>query len=82
MVHRVLSDKAYLSLGLLSPLLRLRYFEIKMILVLNILSILGSARFKSKLKDQNRIFSEMKILQSIQNDVVVNSNDVMRISPF
>ena len=30
--------------------------------------------------DKNRIFSEMKILQCIQNDVVVNFNDVIRES--
>ena len=29
--------------------------------------------------DKNRIFFEMKILQCIQNDVVVNFNDVIRI---
>ena len=29
--------------------------------------------------DKNRIFSEMKILQCIQNDVVVNFNEVIRI---
>ena len=29
--------------------------------------------------DKNGIFSEMKILQCIQNDVVVNFNDVIRI---
>ena len=29
--------------------------------------------------DKNRIFSEMKIPQYIQNDVVVNFNDVIRI---
>ena len=29
--------------------------------------------------DKNRIFSEMKIQQCIQNDVVVNFNDVIRI---
>ena len=28
--------------------------------------------------DNNRIFLEMKILQCIQNDVVVNFNDVIR----
>ena len=60
--------------------LRLRCFVIKIILVLNILPILGSACFESKLTDKNRIFSEMKILQCIQNDVVVNFNDVIRIA--
>ena len=30
--------------------------------------------------DNNRIFSEMKILQCTQNDVVVNFNDVIRIT--
>ena len=35
--------------------------------------------FLSKLIEKNRIFSEMKILQRIQNDVVVNFNDVIRI---
>ena len=29
--------------------------------------------------DRDRIFSEMKIPQCIQNDVVVNFNDVIRI---
>ena len=29
--------------------------------------------------DKNRIFSEMKIPQCIENDVVVNFNDVIRI---
>ena len=29
--------------------------------------------------DKNRIFTEMKIPQCIQNDVVVNFNDVIRI---
>ena len=60
--------------------LRLRYFLIKIILILNILPILGSACFKSKSIDKNRIFSEMKILQCTQNDVVVNFNDVIRIA--
>ena len=60
--------------------LRLRYFVIKILLVLNILPILGSACFKSKLIDKNRIFTEMKILQCIQNDVVVSFNDVIRIA--
>ena len=35
--------------------------------------------FWSKLIDKNRIFSKIKILQCIQNDVVVNFNDVIRI---
>ena len=52
--------------------LSLRCFVIKIILVLNILPILGSACFESKLTDKDHIFSEMKILQCIQNDVVVN----------
>ena len=42
------------------------------------LPILGSANFQSKLIGKNRIFSEMKILQCSQNDVVVNFNDVIR----
>ena len=58
--------------------LRLRYFVIKIVMVLNILPIFGSACFMSKFIDKNRIFSEMKILPCIQNDVVVNSNDVIR----
>ena len=41
---------------------------------------IGSACFESKLTDKNRIFSERKILQCIQNDVVVNFNDVIRIA--
>ena len=32
--------------------------------------------------DKNRIFSEMKIPQCIQNDVVVNFNDLIRIRHF
>ena len=36
--------------------------------------------FKSKLIDKRRIFSKMKILQCIQNDVVVYLNDVIRIA--
>ena len=59
--------------------LRLRYFVIKIILTLNILPILGLACFKSELMDKNRIFSEMKFPQCIQNDVAVNFNDVIRI---
>ena len=59
---------------------RLRCFVVKIILVLNILPILGWACFESKLTDKNGIFSEMKILQCIQNDVVVNFNDVIRIA--
>ena len=39
--------------------LRLRYFVIKIILMLNILPILGLVCFKSKSIDKNRIFSEM-----------------------
>ena len=35
--------------------------------------------FLFKLKGKNRIFSETKILQCIQNDVVVKFNDVIRI---
>ena len=52
----------------------------KIILVLNILPILDLACFESKLTDKNRKKSEMKILQCIQNDVVVNFNDVIRIA--
>ena len=59
--------------------LRLRCFVINIILVLNILPIFCMACFESKLTDKNRIFSEMKILQCIQNDVIVNFNDVIRI---
>ena len=59
--------------------LRLRYFVIKIVLVLNILPIFGSVCFMSMFIDKNRILSEMKILQCIQNDVVVNFNDVIRI---
>ena len=58
--------------------LRLRYFVIKIVLVLNILPIFGSACFKSKFIDKNRISLDMKILQCLQNDVVVNFNDVIR----
>ena len=36
--------------------------------------------FKSKLIDKNRIFSKMKYLQYIQNDVVFNFNDVIIIA--
>ena len=50
----------------------------KIVLILNILPIFGKACYKSKFIDKNRIFSEMKILQGIQNDVVVNFNDVIR----
>ena len=60
--------------------LRLRYFAIKIMLVLNSLPILGSACFKSKSIDENRIFLELKILQCTHNDVVVNFNDVIRIA--
>ena len=49
-------------------------------LVLIILPILGSGLYK--LIDKNRIFAEMKILQCIQNDVVDNLNDVIRIARF
>ena len=59
--------------------LRLSYFVIKIILVLNILPILGCSCFDSKLIDKNRIFLEIIILQCIQNDVFVNFNDVIRI---
>ena len=41
--------------------------------------ILGFACFQSELMDKNKIFSEMKIQQCIQNDVVVNFNDAIRI---
>ena len=51
----------------------------RIILVLNTLPILGSACLQSKLTDKIRIFSEMKILLCIQNGVVVNFNDVIRI---
>ena len=51
----------------------------KIILVLNILPIFGSACFKSKLIDKDRKFPEIKILQCIQNDVVFNFNDVIII---
>ena len=44
------------------------------------LPILGWAGLSSKLRDKNRIFSEMKILQFPQNDVAVNFDDVMRIA--
>ena len=54
--------------------LRLRYFVIKIILVINILPILV------KIDRQNRKFSEMKILQCIQNDVVFYFNDVIIIA--
>ena len=59
--------------------LRLRYFVIKIVLVLNNLPIFGSAFVYSKLIDKNRMFLEMKILQYIKYDVVVNFNDVIRI---
>ena len=36
--------------------------------------------FSVHLIDKNRIFSEIKILQCIQNDVVVKFNDVIRIA--
>ena len=58
--------------------LRLRYFVIKIALFLNILPIFGSACFCSKFIDKNGILSKMKIMQCIQNDIVVNFNDVVR----
>ena len=36
--------------------------------------------FLVKIGRQNRIFSEIKLLQCIQNDVVFNFNDVIRIA--
>ena len=36
--------------------------------------------FLSKMIDKNRKFSEMKILQCIQNDEVSNFNDVIKIA--
>ena len=36
--------------------------------------------FQSNLTDKNIKFSEIKILQCIKNDVVVNFNDVIRIA--
>ena len=42
---------------------KLRHFVIKMILILSILPILGSAYFSQKLIDKNKMFLEMKILQ-------------------
>ena len=59
--------------------LRLRFYVIKIELVLNILPIFGSACFLSKLIDKSRKLLEMKILQYIQNDVVVTFNDVIII---
>ena len=44
---------------------KLRHFVIKMILILSILPILGSAYFSQKLIDKNKMFLEMKILQWI-----------------
>ena len=60
--------------------LRLRYFVIKIVLVINILPKFGSACLESKLIDKNRLFSGIKSLQCIKNDVVVNFNDVITIS--
>ena len=59
--------------------IKIKIFCIKIILALNILPILGLACFSSKLMDKNRTFLEMKIPQCIQNDIVVNLNDVIRI---
>ena len=49
-------------------------------LVLNCLSILELAYFLFFNALKERIFSEIKILQHAQNDVVVNFNDVIRIA--
>ena len=70
-------------LGIINPFtifqLRVRYFVIKTILVLNILPKLGLTCFKSNWIDKNEIFLEIKILQLFQNDVVINFNNVIRI---
>ena len=60
--------------------LRLRYCVIKIIVILNSLPILGLSCFKPNLIDKNRISLEMKILPCIQNDVVVDFIDVIRIA--
>ena len=54
----------------------------KIMFVLNILPIIGLAFFSFNLINKNRIFSEKKILQCFQNDLVVNFNDVIRIVHF
>ena len=51
----------------------------KIILVLNILPILGLTCVGSNWIYKNKMFSELNILQCIQNDVVINFNDVIRI---
>ena len=49
-------------------------------MVLNSLPTLGLACFYTTLIDKDRKFSEMKILQFNQNDVVFNFNDVIIIA--
>ena len=38
--------------------------------------------FKNIWVEKNRIFSEIEFLQCIKNDVVVNSNDVIKIAHY
>ena len=54
-------------------------FCIQIVLALSILPKLCAACFLAKLIDKNKIFSEIKILKCIQNDVVVNFHDVISI---
>ena len=42
--------------------------------------ILGLRCFETNLIGKNKMFSEMEILQCIQNDLVINFNDVIRIA--
>ena len=42
--------------------------------------IFGLTCVKSKSIDKNKIFSELKIMQCTQNDVVVNFDDVIKIA--
>ena len=51
----------------------------KLILVLNILPKLDLTCFESNWIDKNKMFSELNILQCIQNDVVMNFNDAIQI---
>ena len=52
---------------------------IKLVFVLNKLQILGLTCFESKWIVTNKMFSELKNLQFIQNEVVINFNNVIRI---
>ena len=52
---------------------------IKVISVLNILPILDFTSFESNWIENNKIFSEMKILICIENYVVVNFNGAITL---